>query len=389
MRFAFALAAIAFLITMIGTTLPTPLYPIYKAHFQIAAIWIPVIFAVYAIAVVVGLLFFGRLSDEVGRRGVLLAGLTLSGASAVVFLLSRSIAPLFLGRVLSGLSAGIFTGTATALLVELAPKERRTLAATVAVGVNMGGLGLGALLSGALATYAPAAALRLPYAVDVVLVATGIVAVLGVPETVESLSGGLRLQITRLSVPPEIRGTFWRAAIAGMCAFAVSGVFSAVVPSFFVSVLHRPEPILTGAVVFVLFLATALGQISIGRISSARTLGVACAALILGTAALAFAVLAKSVVWTFVAAVIVGAGQGLAIGSGLAAINEQTEERRGELGSTYFVTLYAALAFPVIGVGVLAAARGLLTAALVFCAAVAAIVASVWAGNALASRNYG
>jgi len=41
----------------------------------------------------------------------------LSGLSAVVFLLAGTLGWLFVGRVLSGLSAGIFTGTATATIV--------------------------------------------------------------------------------------------------------------------------------------------------------------------------------------------------------------------------------------------------------------------------------
>ncbi|HEX4014910.1 MAG TPA: MFS transporter [Candidatus Cybelea sp.] len=387
LRPAFVFAAVAFLIAMIGTTLPTPLYPVYEREFAIAPVLIPVIFAVYALAVVAGLLFFGRLSDEIGRRGVLLAGLILSGASAVVFLLAHSIAPLLIGRVLSGLSAGIFTGTATALLVELAPANRRKPAAMFAVGVNTAGLGLGTLLSGALATYAPAMALRLPYGVDAVLVVAGIAAVLAVPETVENRRAGFALRITRLSVPHEIRGTFWRAAIAGMCAFAVSGLFSAVVPSFFVRVLHESEPVATGAVVFVLFIATALGQLSIANVSPPRALRFACAALVAGTAVLAFAVASKSAALCFVAAAVEGVGQGLAMGSGLGAINEQTQARRGELSSTYFVMLYAALALPVIGTGALATAVGLSVAALIFCGAIGATVTLVWAAAYFASRT--
>ncbi len=362
---------------MIGTTLPTPLYPIYEERFAIAPVWIPVIFAVYALAVVAGLLFFGRLSDEIGRRPVLVAGLALSAASAVVFLLSNSMAELFAGRILSGLSAGIFTGTATAALVELAPGDRRTAAAKIAVAVNTGGLGLGTLLSGALATFAlwP---LRLPFAADLVLVLCAFVAMLGVPETVERPTHRLRMHVPRLHVPREIRQTFWSAAVAGMCAFAVSGLFSAIVPSLLVRVLHRPQPALTGTVVFVLFAATALGQLSVGRIPKQRALLVACGALIVGTGVLAIAVALKSLGATFAAAAIEGAAQGLAMGAGLAAINEETRERRGEVGSTYFVMLYAALAFPVIGVGVLAAAWNLQAAALVFCGVVGVTVAATF-----------
>lgn len=360
---------------MIGTTLPTPLYPMYEERFAIAPPWIPVIFAAYAVTVVVGLLYFGRLSDEIGRRPVLVAGLALSGASAVVFLLSNSMAELFAGRILSGLSAGIFTGTATAALVELAPGDRRTAAATIAVAVNTGGLGLGTLLSGALATFA-AWPLRLPFAADLALVFCAFAAMLGVPETVERPTHRLRLRMPRLHVPRDIRQTFWSAAVAGMCAFAVSGLFSAIVPSLLVRVLHRPQPVLTGAVVFVLFAATALGQLAVGRIPKERTLFVACGALIAGTGILAIAVALKSLEATFAAAAIEGAAQGLAMGAGLAAINEETRERRGEVGSTYFVALYAALAFPVIGVGLLASAWNLQAAALAFCGIVAATVAA-------------
>ncbi len=42
-------------------------------------------------------------------------------ASAVVFLFAASVPHLLIGRVLSGLSAGIFTGTATAAVIEAAP----------------------------------------------------------------------------------------------------------------------------------------------------------------------------------------------------------------------------------------------------------------------------
>src|SRR5947199_1927134 len=67
--------AYAFLVTMIGTTLPTPLYPIYQQRFGFGELMITVIFAVYAVGVIFGLILTGRLSDEIGRRPVLLFGL--------------------------------------------------------------------------------------------------------------------------------------------------------------------------------------------------------------------------------------------------------------------------------------------------------------------------
>ena len=83
------------------------------------------IFAVYAAGVIAALLLFGRLSDEIGRRPVLLLGLGFSALSAVVFLVASGLGLLLVGRVLSGFSAGIFTGTATATLVDLAGPDRQ------------------------------------------------------------------------------------------------------------------------------------------------------------------------------------------------------------------------------------------------------------------------
>ena len=93
-------------------------------HF--AVLTTTVIYATYAGGVLFALLVFGRWSDAIGRRPVLLAGVGCALASAVVFLVADSVPLLLVGRVLSGLSAGIFTGTATAAVIEAAPPSWRT-----------------------------------------------------------------------------------------------------------------------------------------------------------------------------------------------------------------------------------------------------------------------
>jgi MFS family permease len=123
-RAGFAAAAFAFAVAMLGTTLPTPLYVLYRQRFKFSELMITVIFATYAAGVIAALLLFGSLSDEIGRRRTLLPGLALSGLSAIAFLAAQGLGLLLVGRVLSGLSAGIFTGTATAALVDLAGPGR-------------------------------------------------------------------------------------------------------------------------------------------------------------------------------------------------------------------------------------------------------------------------
>lgn len=119
---AFPAVVFAFTVVMMGTTLPTPLYPEYARELGFGSAMTTVIFATYAIGVMAALVGVGRFSDTIGRRPMLYAGLVLSLASAVLFIIGGSLAILFVGRVISGFSAGIFTSTATAAVIEAAPK---------------------------------------------------------------------------------------------------------------------------------------------------------------------------------------------------------------------------------------------------------------------------
>ncbi|HEY0542183.1 MAG TPA: MFS transporter, partial [Actinoallomurus sp.] len=128
---------------MLGTTLPTPLYLIYQQRLGFGSSLTTVIFAVYAAGVIAALLLFGRASDIIGRRPVLLSGLVASALSAASFLTVGGLPEILAGRLLSGLSAGVVTATATVMLVELVPVHRRTAAALLAAAVNMFGLSCG------------------------------------------------------------------------------------------------------------------------------------------------------------------------------------------------------------------------------------------------------
>ncbi|MGE5435259.1 MAG: MFS transporter [Candidatus Doudnabacteria bacterium] len=371
----FVLVAYAFLVTMIGTTLPTPLYPLYEQRYSFGELMVTVIFAVYALGVIAGLLVFGNLSDEIGRKPVLLTGLAFSAISAFLFVFAGSLVPIFVGRVVSGLSAGVFTGTATAMLVDLAPGGRRRMASFVAVVVNLGGLGLGTLLSGLLADHARSP-LRLPFIVDLVLLVPAVLGLLVTPETVQRQAFRLRLQ--RLSVPPEVRSVFIRGATAGFGSFAVAGVFSSVAPVFLGAILGRTSHTLAGAIVFILFSASIVGQLLVSRLSDRRALILGCALLAGGVGLLALALWIESLAALIASASVVGLGQGLVIGAGLAAINQRAPvEHRGETASSFFVVMYVGLSLPVIGVGIAANAWSLRGAGIAFSVAVAVPVLAV------------
>jgi MFS family permease len=277
------------------------------------------------------------------------------------------------GRIVSGLSAGIFTGTATAYVIDLAPAGRRRLASFVAVFANLGGLGTGTLLSGILGQWAPHA-LRTPFAVDLGLVVLATTGLLLVPETVPRQAFSFRLQ--RLGVPPEVVSVFVRAALAGFAAFAVSGVFSSVAPEFLGVGLHHHSPALTGLLVFVLFLFSVTGQALVPHLPNALAAG--CGLLVAGVALLAVSLGADSLAALYASSVVAGLGQGVVVNAGLAAIAERAPaERRGETASSFFVVLYFGLSLPVIAAGVAIHYSSLRPAGIGFCAGAGALALAV------------
>jgi MFS family permease len=347
---AFWLIVYAFAVTMLGTTLPTPLYVIYQAQWHFSTSLITLIFAVYAVGVLAALLVAGRSSDQVGRRPVLAAAIVLSIASAVTFILAPGVGWLFLGRLLSGLSAGLMTGTATAALTETARPGSGSRASLVATTANMGGLGLGPLLAGLLAQYAPQPTV-LPFVVQLGLVAVAGLGLLVVPETVTDRSA-LSLRFHGFGIPEAGRAEFIAAGFAGFAAFSLLGLFSSLVPTFLSGVLHDTSHAVAGAVVFLAFAVAAVTQVAGSRLPSRPVmlagLGLFLAALALIVAALSAASMPIFLVGTVVSGVAVGA---VFMGSLATANRVAPAQTRGQVISTFFVFAYVGLTVPVIAVG--------------------------------------
>ena len=387
-RLGFAAAAFALAVTMLGTTLPTPLYGLYREQFGFSELMITVIFATYAAGVITSLVLFGRLSDQIGRRRVLLPGLALSALSAMCFLTATGLPLLLAGRVLSGLSAGIFTGTATATLLDLAPAGRRGRATLVAAMANMAALGSGPLLTGLLSQWA-GSPLRLTFWVDLALLAVAAIGIWAMPEPVASTRRA-QLRPQALRVPREMRPTFIEAALAGFAGFAVLGLVTAVAPDFLGQELGVTSRAIVGLVVFALFAGSLSGQLALEVVPERAAIPVGAGALITGMGSLALSLAVSSVALLVLGVVIAGFGQGLSFRGGLAQVNERSPAaQRGAVASSFFVVMYIAISLPVIGVGVLAQAVGLRAAGLTFAALVAALSAGVLVRAARMRRDTG
>ena len=350
-RVAFWLLAFVFTATMLGTTLPTPLYGIYQAQWHFSAFMVTVIFAVYAATVLATLLFAGRSSDQAGRRPVLAVALGAAALSTLAFIFAPDEGVLLVGRILSGLAAGLMTGTATAMLTELGPSRGRR-SSLVATAANMGGLGLGPLFAGLLAQFAPHPT-TLVFEVYLAVLAVAALSLRFVPETVLARRRPT-LRFAGLGIPEQGRGQFIAAAVAAFAAFALLGLFTSLVPGFMGGVLHQGSHAVQGAAVFGLLAIGTITQVALSRLGR-RPVMLAGLGLFLAALALILAALAQASMPLFLAGTVVG---GVSVGAiflaSLATANRLAPpERRGHVVSTFFVAAYAGLIIPVVGVGVL------------------------------------
>src|SRR5216110_3441324 len=69
-----------------SSTLLTPLYSIYRETFHFSKVVLTLIYSAYVVGNLSALLFFGRLSDQVGRRPVTLSAIGLAVVATVLFL---------------------------------------------------------------------------------------------------------------------------------------------------------------------------------------------------------------------------------------------------------------------------------------------------------------
>jgi MFS family permease len=351
----FWIIAVTFLLVMAYSTVPTPLYPLYQQRDGFPAFTITVVFAAYAIGVMISLYLFGHVSDWVGRRRVLLVAVLLSALSALMFVFWSEVPGLIVARLVNGASIGILTATATAHLGELRsvarPAENSIVAASVSGAANLGGLALGPLIGGVFADFLPDP-LMLPHVVFLVVLVLAALTLQLVPETVDIPADPPRWRPQRISIPPLSRRRFVIAAFGAFSGFAVFGLFTSLAPTFLVTTFQQGDHLLAGATTFSVFAAAALGQLVLARVRLRTQLTVAVTGCAVGLVGVAIGAVAPALALFLVGGVVAGFGVGLlfkgAIGTAVAVADPA---RKGESLALMFLIAYAGLALPALAIG--------------------------------------
>lgn len=347
---AFALTAGVIGLCLAASALPSPLYKLYAAQWQLPASTMTLIYATYCFGVLASLLVFGRVSDTWGRRPVIMVGLAGLLASMVVFMFAADAAWLFAARAVQGLATGIAISAAGAALLELYQGGNPAKASLYNVVASALGVGVGGLLGAVLVEYAPGP-LVTPFIVLAALVIVLVLGMLGVPETVtgDSRTG---FRIAAPGVPRQIITPFTLASLGITCTWAIIGIYLGLVGTLAPALLHAETQLAAGLAILALGGTSAVPPLLTQKLAPAVQIAWGAVALTAGIALMAWALSVNGAALFIVASVMIGAGVGFGMFGSLRTVGAAAPpDRRAQVMAAFYIVAYAAISLPAVAAG--------------------------------------
>lgn len=356
-RASFLTAAAVVAIALWASGSPAMVYPLYEQSWSLSATTITEIFAVYPVVMVLTLVAFGTLSDSLGRRAAMLAGLASIMAGVLAFALAPDVAWLFVGRFFQGLGVGLALSPAGAALVEYSGSQTRAGSAnTVAIAI---GLSLATAVGGGLLQYAPWPRALTFWVLLAVTVAVAALA-LFLPRLERGDAPRERWRPRPIHVPRQLRGMVATAALAITSTFALGAVLISLGAQLVKDVLHTDNALVAGLVLAIGPAGSAVVSLAARRLPVRAAVAAGALVSALATGVLVLSATLSSLSLFVVASVAFGVSSGLLFLGGLGLVNRHApvQHRAGTLSVVYLVA-YVGQGITAIGLGLLTTALGL------------------------------
>jgi MFS family permease len=337
---------------------PTPMYATYQKEWGFSALTTTVVFGVYALAFLSALLTVGRLSDHVGRRPVLLAGIAGQVLALAVFVDAHSVTALFVARIVQGLAAGTAIGAIGAGMLDI-DETRGAVANATAPGL---GTASGALLAAFAVQWLPSPT-RLVYLVIAAVLVVQACGVALLPETSPRAPGAWSSLVPQIAIPAQTRRPLMAAAPVLFAVWALGGFYASLGPSLIDHLVGSASVIDAGLGLGILTGVGAVTTYVLRSTPASRVMVIGTRALMTGVAVVLLSLWVGSPAAFFLGTALAGVGFGAGFQGGirLVAPLAHPDQRAGVL-SVLFTVSYVGLGVPAVLAGVAVVCGGGLVA---------------------------
>lgn len=330
-----------------GSSVPTPIYPIYQNTWHFSAVIITLIFSAYALSVLLALLIFGRVSDYIGRRPVFLVTTAMQMVAMYILGTAGGLEDLITGRVLQGLSTGAAVPAVGAGLIQL-HAQRGAMANAIA---PVSGSAVGALLGSIMVQFIPFPT-HTVFAVLGAVLALQFIGVMLLKDTQPTRPGAWRSLTPQFRVPPQVRSAMLIASTVFVAGWGVAGFYASLGPGLVKHVFDLTSSAI-GGLALAVFSGSGVVAIVAMRTRSARAFAwVGSLGLLVGMGFVLISLQMQFITLFFLGIGIAGAGFGAGFQGGIrlvVALANPTE-LAGVL-SVSFLCCYLGMGLPAIAAG--------------------------------------
>jgi len=330
----------------ISFTLLFPVIPQYATEFGASVFYVGLVVGIYSYITALTMIPFGMLSDRIGRRTPLIAGLIIYILSPLLYPLASDVYTLMAIRVVHGLASAAFIPVAHALIVDMAPPHRMGEAMGWYTASTQLSFVIGPIAGGFLLNY---------FGFNATFYACSVVPFLGLLFILPRLHTIPRKPVVEQAVTSAWGWLKQRRALGGLLTpFFItlgSGTIIAFMPlygeDFGIGVGK------VGVIISVIYASSVVLRAPAGRLSDrmGRT-PVILSGFLISAVALAWISFAASFPWLVAAGIFFGLGMGLAMPASFALVADLSPV--GERG----LAMGAASSFLQLGVAVGASAMG-------------------------------
>jgi len=356
---AFAGLALVFAAFFFAAGAPTPLLSLRQQEWGFSSGILSVAFSIYAIGLLVALLVAGSLSDHLGRRPVMLIALGLELVSMVVFLVAPGITWVIVARALQGVATGLATSAFNAAIAEQAPAHLKKLAGGLTGASVAGGLGIGALVTGAAVQFSRDAN-TLIFAGLAVAMVLGIVFVSLTSETAVKRPGAAGSLMPRLSLPAGIRREFAASIPVHVAGWMFPALFLGLSPALLRLHFSLDGGLVAGFTAFIGPFSAAVAGFVFARHPARHGSLIGVSLILTGALATLLGISEHWLAVIWIGAVIGGIGFGGSFGGQLRLIAPHIRpEQRAGVFSGIYTAAYLSFSIPVVFAGLWAPIWGL------------------------------